>query len=50
VVELLVDGELARALGYGVGSVGAGLLACAAGIALATQRHDLRGRGAGAPS
>lgn len=50
VVELLVDGELARALGYGVGSVGAGLLACAAGIALATQRHGPRGRGAGAPS
>lgn len=41
VLELLADGQLGHALGYGATSVSAGLLACLAGIVLA---HRL-GRG-----
>lgn len=38
VVELLGDGQLGLALGYGAGSVSAGLLACLAGILLGGRR------------
>lgn len=36
--DLLADGALATALAYGIGSVAAGLVACAAGVVLGARR------------
>lgn len=44
VVQLWSEGQRAEALGYGAGSVSAGLLACTVGIVLA-QRLGARGAG-----
>lgn len=42
VIELLADGQFGHALGYGAGSVSAGLLACLAGIVLANRLGSQR--------